>query len=65
MTEIYQATRDALTEVVNRALGDKAAPQLPWYARTSEKRGAGLTDEKGELGRALAIWKLNFPDRVN
>jgi len=63
MAEVYQSTRDALIEVVAAALGDKTHRQLPWYARTEQKREVGLTG--AELDAALASWAVQFPDRVN
>ena len=37
--------------------------EVPKYAKTEQPRGQGLTGEA--LDKALALWKLDFPDRVN
>jgi hypothetical protein len=64
LTENYRATLDANLVVAQAQAGDRSAGrEVPWYAKAEEQRSRGLTGE--ELDKALAIWKLDFPDRVS
>lgn len=63
MTEAYQATGDAVGEVLSAAFGKMPATR-PWYTRDPEKPEVqGLTG--AALEAAIDALALQFPDQVN